>query len=169
MPAFLHWLTRCLPGLSSLLLIVLIECALQPLQTAWMKFEYPTFLLKTNNPVLAQLLFISYSLFLHVLALLFPLRLCLAARAATEEIQRAHSDTDAGLETPQDGPSGAEQEWDRLNDTPGADTYGQTIMAIILPSYKEEVAVLEDTLRVLASHRLARSSYDVSYYYMNQL
>lgn len=162
MPAFLTWLTRCLPGLSSILLIVLIECALRPLQTVWMQFEYPSFLLTTNNSVVAQLTFITYSLFLHVLALLFPLRLCLAARTATEEIQRAHSDTDSATATAPSDPSGGEQEWTRLDDVAGSDTHGQIIMAIILPSYKEEIAVLEDTLRVLASHRLAQSSYDVS-------
>ncbi|KEF53760.1 uncharacterized protein A1O9_10161 [Exophiala aquamarina CBS 119918] len=34
-------------------------------------------------------------------------------------------------------------------------------MAIIIPSYKEEVEILEASLRVLASHRYAKTSYDV--------
>jgi hypothetical protein len=35
------------------------------------------------------------------------------------------------------------------------------VHAIILPNYKEEMETLRETLEVLASHQLARSSYEV--------
>ena len=36
------------------------------------------------------------------------------------------------------------------------------VHTIILPNYKEEMDTLRETLEVLASHQLARSSYEVS-------
>ena len=36
------------------------------------------------------------------------------------------------------------------------------VHAVILPSYKEDMDTLRETLSVLASHTLAKSSYDVS-------
>jgi hypothetical protein len=38
----------------------------------------------------------------------------------------------------------------------------QDIYAILIPNYKEDMEVLRETLEVLASHRNARSQYDVS-------
>jgi hypothetical protein len=41
----------------------------------------------------------------------------------------------------------------------------KNIHAILIPNYKEEIDVLEETLRVLASHPTARAQYDVSQVY----
>ena len=38
----------------------------------------------------------------------------------------------------------------------------EVVNAIIIPSYKEDIDVLEDTLKVLSSHRMAVKTYDVS-------
>ena len=153
-----HWLSRCIPGVSTVLLLVLLECALQVLQTGLISFIYPAFLVK-HRPVVAQAVFIAYSLFLHILAFVFPLRLCYAAWTATAQIRQAH---DPSLALNQIN-IGEKRSVTSIADNQDTQTEydGRTIMAIILPSYKEDIATLVETLSVLGSHVLARSSYDV--------
>jgi hypothetical protein len=162
--AVLDWVVRCLPGLSILLVLVIAECALQIVQTGLVGLNYPPGLIQGHNPVFAQFLFITYTLILHVLAFLFPVRLCRSvsqASNAIEEVVRARREANAaGKEKceddpvfPQPSPS-LQQEEVRL-------TPNETIHAIMVPSYKEDIGVLEDTLNVLASHGMATKSYDV--------
>jgi hypothetical protein len=113
---------------------------------------YPPFLIHVPTPVVAQTLFVGYSILLHVLALLFPLRLCASAYAATQGVRKAHGSARKTLSTDL-------LELDLQHDT--HNKAASVTMAIILPSYKEDIEILESSLRVLASHRLARSSYDV--------
>lgn len=82
-----RWATRCIPGLSVLALLTLIECALQLFQTSLIGLTYPTGLIKRANPIIAQSLFAAYTITLHIVALLFPLRLCRAVWCATSAIQ----------------------------------------------------------------------------------
>jgi hypothetical protein len=150
------WFSRCLPGLSTLSLLILLELSLKIVETEWISFYYPTFLLHRHASLVAQALFIFYSVFLHVLALIFPLRLCAAVHSATKQIQATHNcqkgfageDVSSRLVGPE-------------HIKPGAAQSSSVTMAIILPSYKEEVEILEASLRVLASHRHAKTSYDV--------
>ncbi|KAI1621473.1 hypothetical protein EDD37DRAFT_652837 [Exophiala viscosa] len=159
--SFLRWSLRCIPGLATFALIVLLECALKIVQTEWLSFFYPPFLKHSQAPVVAQGLFISYSIFLHILALLFPLRLCASAWAATEGIRARHGRSriknDGSLERdiPRDGTTNNDTHQD------GAKHTGRVIMAIVLPSYKEDIEILETSLRVLASHSMAKASYDI--------
>jgi len=159
--SFLRWSLRCIPGLATFALIVLLECALKIVQTEWLSFFYPPFLKHSQAPVIAQGLFISYSIFLHILALLFPLRLCASAWAATEGIRARHGrsriDHEGGLE--RDIPYDGTRDHDSQQD--GAKRSERVIMAIVLPSYKEDIEILETSLRVLASHSMAKASYDV--------
>jgi hypothetical protein len=139
----------------------LLESALRIVETEWLSFFYPPFLNHIASPVVAQTLFISYSIFLHILALLFPLRLCASAYAATREIKAVHglskpakantAPTDVVRNLPAE--LGLQQSTLKKSDS--------VTLVVVLPSYKEEAEILESSLRVLASHTLARASYDV--------
>ncbi|ETI28794.1 hypothetical protein G647_01245 [Cladophialophora carrionii CBS 160.54] len=155
--SLLRWLLRCTPGLSVFCLLILLEAALRIVETEWLSFFYPPFLNHIASPVVAQTLFISYAVFLHIVAFLFPLRLCASAYAATRDIKAAH-----GLSKPTTANTAT---LDALGNDPGLQQSAlkksdSVTLAVVLPSYKEEVEILESSLRVLASHTLARSSYD---------
>lgn len=142
-----RWLQRCVPGLSTLLLLTLLEYALQVVRSTY-------FYLCCNNPgpthvapVFWQLLFCAYSIFLHTLACLFPVRLSLAARSAAQSIWHEHLKLRARKE--QD-----------MKAIKSLDSHKAT-MVIIIPSYKESVDTMQDTLSVLANHQDAAEKYDV--------
>lgn len=163
--AVLDWIVRCIPGLSILCLLVVAECALQVVQTGLIGLRYPPGLIPSRNPVFAQIIFCTYSLILHVLAFLFPIRLCRSvwqASNAIGEVRNARpGSAGSGKAKLEDVPSfnyvsaSAEEQDVKENSS-------ETIMVIMVPSYKEDIGVLEDTLNVLASHPLASRSYDVS-------
>lgn len=161
--AFLQWLSRCVPGLSLIALLVFLEYTLGIVRTAWVTFVSPTTkVLQVAHPVLLWI-FVVYSVFLHIMAWLFPLRLCRAAWTAASKVEEAHKELDDDLtraSTPEDDESVTSLELSPVS----SNTSNQhpVIMAIIIPSYKEDIGTLEDTLNVLASHPLARESYDVS-------
>jgi len=150
------WFSRCIPGLSTLSLLILLELSLKIVETEWISFYYPTFLLHHNASLIAQTLFVLYSVFLHLLALIFPIRLCAAVHFATKQIHDAHN-SPQGLARGV-GPSHSPN-YENIK-AEGIETPCAT-MAIIIPSYKEEAEILEASLRVLASHRHAKTSYDV--------
>lgn len=163
--ALLDWVVRCLPGLSILGVLIVSETALQVVQTAVIGLSYPPGLIPSRNPVFAQTLFCAYSLLLHILAFLFPLRLCRAVWQATNAIKEARNARPGGscpgkvkleedaLDFSQVSSSSQQQDKEA--------TSNDTINAIMVPSYKEDIGVLEDTLNVLASHALAHQTYDV--------
>lgn len=118
------WLQRCTPGVSSLMIILLLA--------------------------FSERFFIFYTIFLHVVISAIPLRIFRGARLATNQIRTA-------IEICQG-----------LSDKPlvsrGSSYQGAPLEAThvsIIPSYKESIETLQDTLRILASHRLAKSTYDV--------
>lgn len=150
------WFSRCIPGLSTLSLLILLEFSLKIVETEWISFYYPTFLLHHNASLIAQTLFILYSVFLHLLALIFPLRLCAAVHSATQQIRAAHNSPKkfARGDVPSRSPGYENLEAEGIESS-------CVTMAIIIPSYKEDMEILEASLRVLASHRHAKTSYDV--------
>ena len=155
--SLIRWAVRCIPGLSVLALLALIECALQVFQTSLIGLTYPTGLIKRANPVVAQLIFSAYTITLHIIALLFPLRLCRAVRSATSAIQQAQYQSGNFLSDKEKDNDGGSA---KLRSRDGEEE--EIIHAIIIPIYKEEVETLEDTLNVLASHPAAKQTYDVS-------
>jgi hypothetical protein len=163
--AVLHWVVRCLPGLSILCVLIVAECALQIVQTTLVGLNYPPGLIQGHNPVIAQFLFISYSLILHLLAFFFPIRLCRSVRQASnaiEEVFQVHREANiAGKEKCEDVPI-FRQPSPSLQQEEVPFMPNEAIHAIMVPSYKEDIRVLEDTLNVLASHGMASKSYDVS-------
>ena len=155
---FCTWLLRCIPALSVLLLLVLVECALKVFETEYIiGLGYPTGLIRKPNPVFAQFLFIAYSAFLHVLALVFPFRLWHSISRATSQIEAVHRQ---GLDDVLSRKSATREDAQDVV-AAGPDGGMDTIHAIMLPSYKEDIGTLEDTLKVLAGHTLAMTCYDV--------
>lgn len=118
------WLQRCMPGVSSLMIILLI-----------------TF---------SENFFIFYTIFLHVVISAIPLRIFRGARLATQQIR-------AVLEVSQKESDRSES----AQDSSHRSSPSELIHVSIIPSYKESIETLQDTLKILASHRLAKSTYDV--------
>ena len=165
----LKWLLRCTPGLSVFGLLILVELALKIVETKWLGMFHPSFLRRVANPVVAQSIFISYSVLIHILALLFPLRLCAAAHAATCEIKATHGRLKKSPSSTLHHDN-VVNKLEELNFEQDAfKSMGPVTMTVVMPSYKENSEILESSLRVLASHKLARSSYDVGELRVNSL
>ena len=94
--------------------------------------------------------FIFYAIFLHVIISAIPLRIFRGARLATQQMQAA---LDASQQ--ESDKTGNQQDSSHQSSPP------ELIHVSIIPSYKESIETLQDTLRILASHRLAKSTYDV--------
>jgi len=138
-----------------------------------------------------QVIYIVYSIFTHLSGcLVFPVRLVWAIWHITDEVRTARFDA-AELSRPYDteseassGPSSVDDKSSALSvgassnastltpdgplsrvSTPKIayfDDFPEPIVhAIILPSYKEDMDTLVETLSVLGSHCLAKSSYDI--------
>ncbi|KAL1902831.1 hypothetical protein Sste5346_000742 [Sporothrix stenoceras] len=136
-----------------------------------------------NGAGIWTVIFSWYCLLIHVLVFSFPLRACWAiwdlttslrktARSrAVKDFKFGHRRRDSSTSlsssdtlTPSRASSSAS------SDAGDADTefltdseaeQGRVVHAIIIPNYKEEMDTLRETLDVLASHPMARSSYDV--------
>lgn len=136
--------------------------------------------------ILAQI-FAYYSLFLHTMVFLIPIRACRGLWDVTASLKRAariqalsefkSSDKDrrtssssfASSETltstsptpfasTNDGLSDTEAELSDIGDLDSP----AIIHAIVIPNYKEELDILRETLDVLASHPQAAACYDAS-------
>ena len=120
-----------------------------------------------------QLVYVYYTLFIHVLGVLFPLRLCWATKSMIRNLKMVAIQQQASLfrassKSAKRGEAGdsvdsdssdsmelstlKENEWDEKK---------PLVHAIILPNYKEELDTLRETLDVLACHPQASSSYEV--------
>lgn len=122
--ALVLWLQRCTPGLSSLIIMILL--------------------------IFSENFFIFYTVFVHLVISAMPLRIFRGARLATQQIL-------AALEASQ-------QETDQLENPSHSfhqPSTSEVIHVSIIPSYKESIETLQDTLRILASHSLAKSTYDI--------
>ena len=122
-----------------------------------------------------QLVYVYYTLFVHVLSVLFALRLCWATKSMIRNLKmvaiqqqaslfRASSmsrkGSEAGYEGSIDSDSSDSMELSTLNDNDWDEK--PLVHAIILPNYKEDLDTLRETLDVLACHPQASSSYEVS-------
>ena len=150
------YLFRCTPGLSILILLLLSECALHIIETGLIGLYYPQLLTRRRYSTAAQVVFCTYSLFLHGLSFAFSLRLSRAAWKAFRAIQHHHhpaGDDDHSI------PMREKEDIVTPGENNGA--HGEPIMVMLIPSYKEEQYVLEETLEVLGCHGLAKTSFDV--------
>jgi hypothetical protein len=135
----------------------------------------------------SQLALVYYTIFVHVLGLLFPVRLWWAVRSMTSNLKRAEtqaapvrritpriqfktSESESGYEDSISSDcSESEVEVATESSFTTESEYEDELLvhAIILPNYKEEMDTLRETLEVLASHQLARSSYEVRWFQIN--
>lgn len=133
----------------------------------------------------SQLVFVYYTLFVHVLGLLFPMRLVWATRSMISNLRKAVSQPlyQARTAPSQLGKagesisvyedslssadcSGSESEEIELSLSTSTSTEIEwedepLLHAIIIPNYKEELETLRETLDIFASHPQASSSYEV--------
>jgi hypothetical protein len=120
----------------------------------------------------AQLVYVYYTLFIHVLGVLFPLRLCWATKSMIRNLKMVAIQQHASLFRA----SSKSEKRSEIRDSVDSDSSDSMALstlkknewdekplvhAIILPNYKEELDTLRETLDVLASHPQASSSYEV--------
>jgi hypothetical protein len=134
-----NWGLRCVPGWTIVLLVILVECSLGLGESTYRFFYHLPPQSPYFNPLIPQIIFSCYTLLLHTIALVFPLRLARACSVATRAIKHHHG---------------------RAEPPPSTDGR-RIVMAIVIPAYKESVDTMRETLDVLASHEGAPHSYDV--------
>jgi hypothetical protein len=129
------------------------------------------------------LFFAYYSLLIHTLVFLFPMRACWAVEDLTRGLKKvarnkqlsdfkfgharrlsSTSFSSAQTLTSSQASSASSEAGDiELGYYTDADAEEEKILhAILIPNYKENIGDLQETLDVLASHPQARSTYDVS-------
>lgn len=178
-----QWITRCVPGLSILALLSISFAAFVDLDY-FLPFQY--LVRDYGRPLgehasdgrpnalsLAQKTFIALSLFVHLNALYFAIRLCFALLKVLKESKKAlqrrqqpstkMSGVEDDMETElTEGVSMNTLEANQLGtETSSLIGTQEIIHGIILPSYKEDFDTLRTTLHVLASHPRAASQYEV--------
>lgn len=158
---FYLWVTRCIPGLMTCTFASLVAlCLIDSRKHVVYYHRHPD-----AWPTPAQLFFISYGIILHLFALAFPIRLCHAAWSITGEIlqDQAGSSVRDSLQAPEVVDEKESKDTTVSFDmVKGEVTTPEIIHAIMVPSYKEDISTLEDTLKVLASHAVAPKQYHVS-------
>lgn len=144
------WLQRCTPGVSSLVIIFLLGVSHTGLFTREERDETNEAGLGRQRLTFSEGFLIFYTIFLHGVLSALPLRIFRGAMLATQQIQAAFEASKQESDHPE-YPQGVSDQ----------SSPSEVVHVSIIPSYKESVETLQDTLRVLASHRLAKSTYDV--------
>ena len=172
----LAWQFRCIPAATNLTLFVLFLIAFGdfhyplprklPLPRKWHNGETRDELHATARAAVQWVVALCMVL-VQLLACVYPLRLCWATFQTTREIatlvdHRGHNDLAKSTEV--SAWSRAIRHnlklWEQL--LAGSGRSPPLIHAILVPSYKETIETLKETLNVLASHRSAKRRYDVS-------
>lgn len=139
------WLTRCIPAFSVVFCFTLLFTSL--IISPYGKGESGN---HTGEATIPQLILSVYTVLLHILSIVFPVRVCWSMRDVLKKMREAGNDM----------PSGRRPRVQSIGEK-GSEQIPVPLFVIILPAYKEEMATLEETLRVLASHLQARASYHV--------
>ena len=165
----ISWAFQCIPGISIVGLLILVNLALNDIHSwvwiAWFSShehghgrdtlgspDQQHHVRHSDNLAIGQMIYVIYTIFVHLMALGFPLRLLWALWHLTGSVKRASlSPIDTSSTWSCDDGQHASNE-----------SQGMAIHAILLPNYKEDIDTLRETLDVLASHAQARTSYDVS-------
>lgn len=183
-----EWCTRRAAGLSIISLLALAYWVISREAAVEEARHNPT------NPTVYgagiwNQVFAYYSLLIHVLVFITPIRAVWAMRDVTGHVKRSlrsqslssfkksrnnrrgsyaslsSGETltveNSGKESATSSEPGSDVEQD-IDSDDDLIAMGSVIHAIIIPNYKEELDSLRETLDVLASHPQAQSSYDVS-------
>lgn len=147
------WLQRCTPGVSSLVVIILLGVS----NTRILSRDAQDMIDDTGpgrqSLTFSESFFIFYTIFLHLVISAMPLRIIRGARLATQQMQAALKVSQKESDEPENSQIRS------YHSSPP-----ELIHVSIIPSYKESIETLQDTLRILASHRLAKTTYDVRIY-----
>lgn len=128
-----------------------------------------------------QLVFVYYTLFVHVLGLLFPMRLVWATRSMIANLRKTNTTPQfisraASSHPPKSRSSSVYDDSVSSGECSGYESDVELSLAsstesewedepllhaIIIPNYKEELDTLRETLDIFASHSQASSSYEV--------
>lgn len=188
--ALYAWCLRCVPGLGIVFLSSLIICALVDHRPFWHSgLSSPDYSAigpsldtsqRSSTLSVAQTIFALYNVFIHILSLIFPMRLCWSLWQITGQIQdlasqhavaspieeektRTVGSPSSSLTPIDTGWRLKPGHWSHDGGAPKkANAKGMVLHAILLPNYKEDIDTFRGTLDVLASHAQARTSYDVS-------
>jgi hypothetical protein len=181
----IRWLTRCIPGLSALCLILLLVFAFGDVERPRrLPFQFPqeerysrqsraSLDLSVLGLTLSQKIFIFYTLLVHIDTALFAVRLFFSIIVVKKKIRATLLRRDdlpsgfysEGILQPVDA-----QELDPRS--PQRDSHAvkpdqsssadEVIHAIVVPNYQEDIDTLRMTLAVLAAHPRAEIQYEVS-------
>lgn len=136
----------------------------------------------SRTRALSPVVFAYYSLFIHVLVTIFPVRACWGIWDVTRSLKKAAAAATKlrPAKTERKLSSSSLSSAETLAPSSSSSTLGDTedldsgyyadvepdlrrpIHAVLIPNYKEDIDVLRETLDVLASHPQARCQYDVS-------
>jgi hypothetical protein len=167
----IRWLSRCIPGLSAIGLITLLVLA-------FTNAEQPRFYIlqqdrhSSQELRLSQIIFIFYTLLLHIDTACLAIRLCFSILIVKKKIRTTllrRNDIPSGFYSegilqPTDAqelkPRSPQFDPDRprLNEA----VMSEVLHAIVIPNYSEDIDTLRMTLAVLAAHPRARTQYEVS-------
>lgn len=147
------WLQRCTPGVSSLVVIFLLGVSNTRMPTGDTQEMNHDTGLGGQRLTFSEGFFIFYTIFLHLVISAMPLRIFRGARLATQQMQEALEISQKDSDQPESPRSRSHQS-----------SPPELIHVSIIPSHKESLETLQDTLRILASHRLAKTTYDVRRY-----
>lgn len=182
----LRWMSRCLPGFSTVLLLLLLGFAFADLDN-WIIWggshvdlwepAFDVWQQETHDGKLklSQKLFIVYYIATHVDTAGFAVRLCLALILVKRKIKQTlrrrqvqvpdtYQDGSSPLLKQRRGPSPPPPYTSTppSPNLPGLPAPGcEVVHAIIVPNYCESLETLNTTLKVLASHPRARTQYEV--------
>lgn len=178
----LAWAFRCTPVLSSALLLLVTYSAFQePGDSSPSFYTKPRcYTRECWKPLtVSQLIFIAYTLLMHLQLLIYGPQLCISLHWLTRNVKAVRdcriarnlmaksnksSDvdfyTDSGYTSDDSLTSGS----DFAITLPYQPTAEDNVVhAIILPNYMEELDTLKETLSVLATHPRAQQQYEVSF------
>lgn len=146
MTGIYHYLTRIIPALSVVALAILLVFSFIVAPRGRTDGDE-----HHGEATISQLILGAYTVLLHIMSIMFPARVCWAMGDVTKRMKEAAASSD----TPKRRRNKASK------NERGSPPKKGPLMVIILPAYKEEMATLEETLRVLASHQQARNTYHV--------
>lgn len=143
-----QYTTRIVPAISVAIIVtvVVFSFVIKPYGKERPLYSYGA---PTATPW--QLLLSAYTVGLHILSIVFPARVCFALDEVMMRMKETYAikdDTDL-------------QKTQCIKSKKDTTTFPDPVFVIIIPAYKEEMSLLEETLRVLRSHARARYSYHV--------